>query len=338
MARRQLKGTDAFRQFTTQRVRRTPNSRWVLSSPAPLLFGLALAGALAGHWCAREERGRSSPHRTIYRTLDRIDHEEPWFEAYRVAPGVTAIYEPGHVEEVISYLVVGSSRAVLFDTGMGIGDMRALIERLTDRPVLVVNSHTHADHVGGNEQFSRVAVLDHPLAIERLTRGEPDLSHLLEPGTLRRPMPFDLDVARFRRPPRPPARLLEDGEVIDLGDRQLEVLATPGHSADSLCLLDRGNRLLFTGDTLYPGPLYAHTEDADVDAYGLTAEALAVLEPLVDLVLPGHNEPRMSAAALTELGAAFIAIRSGTAAGEPAPSASIRYRFTSFSVLVKGHR
>lgn len=309
-----------------------------LTGSSALLSGLAFGAVLAGNCCAPEKIGHLSSRRPAYRALERIEHDEPWFEVYRIAPGVTAIYEPGHIEEVISYLVVGARRAVLFDSGMGIGDMRALIDRLTDRPVLVVNSHSHADHIGGNHQFPEVAVLDHPLAIERLARGEASPSHLLGGGALRRPPPPGFDAARFHRPPHAPTRLLRNGEVLDLGDRVLEVMATPGHTADSLCLLDRAHRLLFTGDTLYPGPLYAHTEDADIDVYGRTAEELATLEPLVDAVLPGHNEPRMDPASLAELRAAFTAIRSRTAVGEPGPSGSVRYRFTSFSVLVKEPR
>ncbi len=99
-------------------------------------------------WC------RALP-RPEYKSLERILPTEPWFEVYKIAPGVFAIYEPHQAEEVISYLIVGNKQALLFDTGMGIGDIRKITTKLTSRPVVVLNSHTHNDHVGGNWQFAR---------------------------------------------------------------------------------------------------------------------------------------------------------------------------------------
>src|SRR5437879_2949564 len=73
--------------------------------------------------------------RPEYKTLERVLASEPWFEIYKVAPGTFAIYEPHQAEEVISYLIVGNKQALLFDTGMGIGNIRKVITQLTARPV-----------------------------------------------------------------------------------------------------------------------------------------------------------------------------------------------------------
>ena len=86
--------------------------------------------------------------RPIWKSFRRIDQSQDWFEVYAVAPGVFAIYEPGQFEEVISYLIVGSDKALLFDTGLGIGDMKQLVTELTPLEPVVLNSHTHYDHVG----------------------------------------------------------------------------------------------------------------------------------------------------------------------------------------------
>src|SRR5207245_367208 len=91
--------------------------------------------------------------RPEYKALQRVLPDEPWFEVYKVSPGVFAIYEPHQAEETISYLIVGTKQALLFDTGMGIGNIRKVVTQLTSRPVVVLNSHTHDDHVGGNWQF-----------------------------------------------------------------------------------------------------------------------------------------------------------------------------------------
>jgi len=101
---------------------------------------------LRPEWCSQLPRPE-------YKKLERVLSDEPWFEIYRIRPGVFAIYEPRQFEEVISYLILGAKRALLFDTGLGVGRISAVVARLTPLPVTVINSHTHFDHVGGNAEF-----------------------------------------------------------------------------------------------------------------------------------------------------------------------------------------
>ena len=91
--------------------------------------------------------------RPEWSTFEHIDQDQDWFDVYRIADGIFAIYESGQFEEVISFLVTGDDRALLFDTGLGIGDMTRVVEQLTDLEIVVLNSHTHYDHIGGNYQF-----------------------------------------------------------------------------------------------------------------------------------------------------------------------------------------
>src|SRR5437588_10601906 len=90
---------------------------------AILAFVVSVAGEKP-EWC------KDLP-RPVYRTLERVNSTEPWFEVYRIRPGVFAIYEPHQSEEVISYLVIGNKKALLFDTGMGISNIRKVAEGLT---------------------------------------------------------------------------------------------------------------------------------------------------------------------------------------------------------------
>ena len=85
---------------------------------------------------------------------------DDWFQVYETAEGVFSIVEPYQIEESISHLIVGDERAILFDTGIGLLPIRPVVERITNRPVTVLNSHTHFDHVGGNAEFSSILAID----------------------------------------------------------------------------------------------------------------------------------------------------------------------------------
>ena len=125
---------------------------------------------------------------------------------------------------------------------------------------------------------------------------------------------------------------VRDGDVLELGGRTLEVLLTPGHAPDALCLLDRENRLLFTGDTFYPATLYAHLPGSDLDAYRETAARLAALAGDVDTVLPAHNEPTVPSSYLPKMRDAFEAIASGSAEFVESDGA-LEYAFEGFTIL-----
>lgn len=272
--------------------------------------------------------------RPEWQTYARFDVPGEWFEVYKVMDDVYAIYEPGQFEEVISFLVVGAERALLFDTGLGIGDIRKVVASITRLDVVVLNSHTHYDHIGGNYQFSSIlgADADYTRANEA-GRPHEDVAEFVGPGWVRKPWPDGFDPASYRSRPFNVERRMQDGDRIDLGGRVLEVLLTPGHAPDSLCLLDRDNRLLFTGDTFYLAPLYAHLEGSDPQLFRASASRLGGLAGDVDFVLTSHNIPLVESRYLLELDAAFKAIHEGR--GEYALADGHReYDFGEFSVIV----
>lgn len=271
----------------------------------------------------------------------------PWFETTRVAGGVYALTEPGHYERAQSCLVVGERRAALIDTGMGIGNIELEVQRLTDKPILVINTHSHYDHIGDNHRFAEVALFATPLARQRAAEG---ISHAeiaamgaLVPTAFYRPwsVPQVFRPEDYRILPFAITHPLRDGEVIDLGGKTLRVLHTPGHSADSICLYDEADRLLFTGDTFYPGTLYCHFEDSDLDMLARSAARLAALAPRLDAICPSHNRPRLEPAVLIEFADALAEVLAGRVAYQvvdedlPAQQGRLRrYEWPHFALLL----
>ena len=283
-----------------------------------------------------------------------------WFAVQRLREGIFLIAEPMHVN---SYLIIGSRRALLFDTGMGISDIRATVEKLTSLPVLVVNSHYHFDHVGGNHLFDEIAI--HELGAERLRQGPPPhwfpaylafvedalaqysvfreiderWFQVLAPEMQMRPLPDSFDTAAWRTVTTVPTTLLKDDDELDLGERTLRVIHTPGHTQDSICLLDEESRIMFTGDTIDTGPIYAQYEDSSIDAFITSTKKLTAYSDKVDVLLSAHGARYQSYPELIfRVAAAFTSLKRDDVEffdtedcfGAPSKEA----RFNDFSILV----
>ena len=284
---------------------------------------------------AHKDNWWDSLPRPEWAAFEQIEQDQDWFEVYRVADGVLAIYEPGQFEEVISFLITGVERALLFDTGLGIGDMRRVVRQLTELDVIVLNSHTHYDHIGGNYQFDTIYGRDTAYTRARTAGSTPDaVAEFLQEGWVWKPLPEGFAAAEYRSRPFEIDRVIDEGDIIDLGGRKLEILTTPGHAPDAICLLDRDNRMLFTGDTFYLAPLYAHLQGSDFDDYTRTAARLAGLANSIDAVLTAHNVPVVEPRYMTALGAAFAAIESGAASDYTISDGYREYSFDGFSIIV----
>jgi len=269
-----------------------------------------------------------------FATLERVNVSQPWFDVYRVRPGVLAIYEGKQYEQVISYLIVGDQRALLFDTGLGLGHMDQLVRELTSLPVTVLNSHTHFDHVGGNADFAEVWNEDTPFSRANADGHLDDYARsALEPDHLCGALPADVRGGEYTLRPWKVSRRVADGERIDLGGRTLEVLYSPGHAPDALCLIDREHGLLFTGDTYYPGPIYLFAPGTDLPAYVRSVARLAALVPSLELLLPSHIVPVAEPSELIALQRAVEDVRSGKVEAVPVEG-QLEYRFGRFSLLL----
>jgi glyoxylase-like metal-dependent hydrolase (beta-lactamase superfamily II) len=279
-------------------------------------------------WC-------SALPRPEYKSLERVLANEAWFEVYKVAPGVFAIYEPHQAEETISYLIVGHKQAVLFDTGMGIGDIRKVTTQLTSRPVVVLNSHTHDDHVGGNWEFAFVYGMDTDFTRANAKGSREDAQAEITPDQLCGELPKKFDPKTYATKPWKISHFIHDGFKVNLGGRTLEVISTPGHTPDAISLLDRENGLLFTGDTYYPAPIWLFRPETDLDEYVPSVKRLAALAPEVKLVLGAHNVPVASPEILSKLVDAIQAVRAGKVAAEPQAGGKAIYRAEGITFLLR---
>jgi glyoxylase-like metal-dependent hydrolase (beta-lactamase superfamily II) len=284
----------------------------------------------ASSWCGR-------PLRPAWDALERVAVPGEWFAVFRVGPGVLAIHEPYQAQEVISYLVLGEERALLFDTGMGLAPIRPVVESLTPLPVTVLNSHTHYDHMGGNAEFEAVLGVDDAYALAHSRDGwsHESVAGELTPEALCAERLTAFDASGFRVRPFQATSVVDEGQAIDLGGRRLEVLRLPGHSPDSLALLERERGLLWSGDTFYEGPIWLYFPGTDLEAYALSAARLAKLAPPLETVFPAHLTPVASPRRLLELPDAFARVRGGRSRGEPRAGGLVEHAFDGFSFLMR---
>lgn len=279
-------------------------------------------------WC------RALP-RPEYKSLKRVAESDPWFEVYEPATGVFAIYEPHQSEETIGYLITGENRAVLFDTGMGISDIKKVVTELTKLPIVVLNSHTHDDHVGGNWEFDTIYGMDTDFTRQNARGSRDDAQAEIAPGEICGTLPAGFDAKSYQTLPWKIMRYMHDGETIELGGRMIEVIATPGHTPDAISLLDRANGLLFTGDTYYPAPIWLFRPETDLDAYSRSIRRLAALEPKIKLVLGAHNIPVAEPKVLNELVSAFDEVRAGKVPPAPDSPGKVRYKVGEIVFLMR---
>jgi glyoxylase-like metal-dependent hydrolase (beta-lactamase superfamily II) len=201
------------------------------------------------------------------------------------------------------YLVIGDERAAVIDGGNGIGNLARLAEELTDRPYSLLLTHTHNDHIGGCKHFREIAVYDDAMSWERAAEGygREKMREIIEEGMVIRELPRGFDPVNYYAPPFTVTWWLRDRDVVDLGGRKLEVIHTPGHSSNHICLLDRDSRYLWTGDLFYTGGISTYLPGGDHGQFIESVRKLVDLFPHYDTLMPAHNEPLVGKEVLVDL-------------------------------------
>ena len=221
----------------------------------------------------------------------------PWFHTEQIDPSITLLFEP-HVHEVIRcniWHVRGRDSQLVVDTGLGIVRLRDMLPDTPASPIVAVATHAHYDHVGSLQEFPERTI--HHAEMEW------DSSEMFASLVLPRPSSSEdaagsrllmtalpdaqYDPASYRLPPLQPTRLLNEGDVFDLGDRAYEVLHLPGHSPGSIGLWDAASGVLFSGDAIYDGHLFDTLPGSNVASYVTTMTRLRELP--VSVVHSGHG-------------------------------------------------
>lgn len=213
-----------------------------------------------------------------------------WYEIEDCGGGVSRILET-HVASWMRcnmWLIHGRERDLLVDSGMGLRPIKAEIAALRERPVAAICTHCHFDHIGCAHEFD--VRLGH--RTDAGIHAEPGLDNTCArawiTGELLTALPYEgYDLADYRITPAPLTGYLDEGDVIDTGDRSFHVFHMPGHSPGSIALYEKATRTLFSGDIVYHGQLIDNAWHSDPEAY---RESLRRLRELpVELVHAGHE-------------------------------------------------
>jgi glyoxylase-like metal-dependent hydrolase (beta-lactamase superfamily II) len=166
--------------------------------------------------------------------------KDDWFTVKKLDKFIWGIGEFNHPEEVISYLIVGRKEALLFDTGLGLFSIKKIVEKITKNRVLMINSHSHYDHIGGNKYFTENTIVN------------------------------------------------KNQDSIKINPFLFKVIKTPGHTPDSICLYEKKLGYLFSGDTLYLGPIYLQMTESNISDYKKSINKLLRLN--IKKIFAAHNE------------------------------------------------
>jgi len=219
-----------------------------------------------------------------------------WVDDYYVTGDLGAaaftIGEPRYGQCNFSYLIVGSQRALLFDSGPGIRNIVPVARALTPLPIEALPSHVHFDHVGNLNRFADIALPDLPALRRQVRDGVLRLSRYQHLGF----------VEGFAAPEIRVTHWIPPGSEIDLGDRRLLLISVPGHTPESVVLFDPAANRLFAGDFIYLSEIYAFLPGANLRDYATSAERLAHLLNDKSIIFGGHGCDRMPVVEVPILG------------------------------------
>ena len=194
----------------------------------------------------------------------------------------------GHVR---AFLFIGEDKALLIDSGFGDYDIDEWVRGLTDKPVMLVNTHTDGDHTGGNAKFESVFM--HPAEYAHYFEGSPANKNV---------------------------HPLLEGDKIDIGGRIFEVILIPGHTPGSISFLDAENRILVSGDSVSAVPVYMFGKARNIFAYIASMKRLDSMSDRFDTIYASHGQVFLEKGQIKKLISAAESLVKGEIEGVDAPN------------------
>lgn len=239
---------------------------------------------------------------------DALPVDQHWYRSERLSPTLWLITEP-HVHPIWSanmHLVIGRDRDLLIDSGMGVAPLRPFADTLRpdpQKPLVCLTTHVHIDHFGAVHEFDERLV--HPIEAQEMAappryflrtdlfpeavrQGYVDAGYpALWPLLIDALPSADYDIDSYKVHGAAATGVVEDGDTVDLGDWQAEVLHLPGHSPGQVGLFHHASGTLFGADAVYDGPLIYQGEGMNIADYSQTLRRLRDLP--VTQVHGGHD-------------------------------------------------
>lgn len=226
-----------------------------------------------------------------------------WFTIEQIDCDTFVISEYKQWEETHCYLLCGKQKAVLIDTGLGVSNIKEIVDSLTQLPIIVVTTHVHWDHIGGHKHFEIIAV--HEAEKDWLSVKYPIPLQMIKNNLLRKPcdFPLNFNIDRYQIFQGVPQILLHDEDFIDLGGRNLVVIHTPGHSPGHCCFYEPDRKYFYSGDLIYSGCLDAFYPTTDPFLFWQSVKKVKSLE--IKRLLPAHHQLNISVGIIERIEKAF---------------------------------
>lgn len=232
--------------------------------------------------------------------------EHDWFTIESLASDTFVISEYRHWEETHCYLLCGAGRAILIDSGLGVANIKTVVDSLTQLPVTVLTTHAHWDHIGGHRYFEQIG--GHEAEREWLSGAFPLPLAAVKRNLLCQPCAFPkgFNADAYMIYQGGTQLLLHDGDSVELGGRTLRVIHTPGHSPGHCCFYEAARGDLYAGDLLYRGCLDAFYPTTDPAAFYQSVQKIRSLP--FRRILPGHHDLSIPEGFAGRVEAAFAAL------------------------------
>ncbi len=236
-----------------------------------------------------------------------VSTAQDWYITKRMGDDVTYVGEP-HIKEFYRcnmWHVRGRDRDMLVDSGMGVVSLREHVPLVTEKPCVAVASHTHFDHIGCHHEFEdRIVHSAEAELMANPTRENTYADTYVTDDIFTKLPPAPYSSTEYTVRKAPASRIVEDGDLIDLGDRVFTVIHTPGHSVGEIMVWEQSTGILFSGDMIYDGPLI----DDDVPTY---VESMKKIHDLPVRVVHGGHFPSFDGARYRELIRVYIDSKGG---------------------------